>query len=102
MFFVDSGTGRVDGFEFEPSTGRLGDRRSFVAIPPEAGVPDGLTLDAQGGVWVSLWGGGAVHRYAPDGRLDLVVPLPVTHPTSCTFGGADSSATCTSPPRRSR
>jgi sugar lactone lactonase YvrE len=50
-----------------------------------------MTLDAEGGVWVALWGGGAVHRYAPDGRLDRVIRLPTAYPTSCVFGGADLS-----------
>ena len=52
-------------------------------------MPDGLTLDAAGYIWVSLWGGGGVRRYAPDGTLDSIIRLPTTYPTSCTFGGAD-------------
>src|SRR5690606_23170403 len=64
-------------------------REPFVEIPTEVGLPDGLALDAEGGVWVALWGGSAVHRYGPDGRLDAVVELPVRQPTSCAFGGPD-------------
>ena len=45
-------------------------------------------MDAEGGVWVALYGGGAVRRYAPSGELDAVVELPVTNVTACTFGGA--------------
>jgi sugar lactone lactonase YvrE len=89
MYYVDSETGRIDGFDFDLASGGIGHRHPFATIPSEAGVPDGLTVDAEGGVWVALWGGGALHRYAPDGQLDRVVPLPVTHPTSCTFGGPD-------------
>lgn len=89
MFFIDSPTQRVDLFDFDVASGTLANRRPFVQIPAEAGVPDGLTLDADDHVWVSLWNGGALHRYAPDGSLDMVVRLPVTHPTSCAFGGAD-------------
>jgi sugar lactone lactonase YvrE len=59
----------------------------FVEIPEEAGHPDGLTVDAQGGVWVALYGGGAVRRYRPDGELDEVVEVPTGHVTACTFGG---------------
>ncbi len=43
-------------------------RRPFVAIDPDDGMPDGLTVDAEGGVWVALWGGGAVRRYSPTAR----------------------------------
>jgi sugar lactone lactonase YvrE len=89
MYYVESGTGRVDVFDFDRSLGEIENRRSFVCIPPECGVPDGLTIDSEEFVWVALWGGGAVHRYAPDGSLDAIVRLPVTHPTSCAFGGKD-------------
>jgi len=83
-YYVDSATQRIDQF-----TGDLADRRPFVTVPKEAGTPDGLCLDAEGGVWVALWDGGAVHRYGPDGSLDAVIPMPVTRPTACAFGGPD-------------
>ena len=70
------------------ATGSIANRRTFVEVPADAGVPDGLTVDAAGFVWLALWGGAALRRYAPDGTLERVVPLPVTHPTSCAFGGA--------------
>jgi len=89
MYFVDSPTQRVDALDFDPATGTLGERRTFATIDPRDGMPDGLTVDAEGGVWVCLFGGGAIRRYDERGRLDAIVQLPVTNPTSATFGGAE-------------
>jgi len=88
MYYVDSPTRRIDVFDFDLATGSIANRRMFVEVPADAGIPDGLTVDAAGYVWLALWGGAALRRYAPDGTLERVVPLPVTHPTSCAFGGA--------------
>ena len=66
----------------------LHDRRPFVSIPDE-GRPDGLTVDAEGGVWTALADRGAVHRYTADGVLDAVVEVPVRKVTARTFGGDD-------------
>jgi sugar lactone lactonase YvrE len=89
MYLNDSPTRQVDVFDHDPSTGAVTGRRPFARIDSADGAPDGLTVDADGGVWVALFGGGQVRRYSPDGRLDVVVPLPVTNVTSLTFGGPD-------------
>ncbi len=89
MYYVDSGSGRIDVFDWDLGAGLVSNRRPFVHFPAQAGVPDGLTVDAEGGVWVALWGGGAIHRYRPDSTLDRVFLMPVSHPTSCAFGGPD-------------
>jgi sugar lactone lactonase YvrE len=89
MFYIDSPTQTIDVFDVDPASGTIANRRPFVRIAEHLGAPDGLTIDADEHVWVALWGGSAVHRYAPDGALDGVVRLPASHPTSCTFGGAD-------------
>ncbi|SHN47403.1 SMP-30/gluconolactonase/LRE family protein [Cryptosporangium aurantiacum] len=92
-FFVDSPTERIDVFDADPATGTLHDRRPFVQI--RDGTPDGLTIDADGGVWVALYGAGAVHRYDRHGALDLVVEVPVSQPTSCAFVDRDLFITTT-------
>ncbi|WP_243788477.1 SMP-30/gluconolactonase/LRE family protein [Saccharopolyspora gloriosae] len=86
-YYVDTPTQRVDAFAYRD--GDLADRGPLVRIDPELGSPDGLTVDAEGCVWVALWGGAAVHRYAPDGGLLAVVELPVPRVTACAFGGGD-------------
>jgi sugar lactone lactonase YvrE len=87
MYFVDSVTHRVDVFDFDPVGGGLSGRRPFAAVDPADGLPDGLAVDAEGGVWVCLFGGAALHRYDAAGALDAVVRLPVTNPTCPCFGG---------------
>ncbi|TDC86080.1 SMP-30/gluconolactonase/LRE family protein [Actinomadura sp. 7K507] len=81
-YYADTATGRVDVFDYDRERGLTG-RRPFAAVP----APDGLTVDEEGGVWVALYGGGSVRRYAPDGTLDEVVEVPVTKTTACAFGG---------------
>jgi sugar lactone lactonase YvrE len=90
-FYVDSPTHGIDAFAFEGASGELGERRRFADIEEHLGMPDGIAVDSQGGVWVALWDGGAVRRYAPDGTLDAVVPLPCGRVTACAFGGDDLS-----------
>jgi sugar lactone lactonase YvrE len=86
MYLADSGTGDVYAFDFDPATGNLGRRRTVVHISTPNAVPDGLTVDHQGNIWVALWDGGALARYHPDGSLLASIPLPVDRPTSCAFG----------------
>lgn len=89
MYYIDSPEQRVDVFRYDVATGEIADRRPFVAIDPADGLPDGMTVDADGCVWVALFGGGALRRYDPDGTLMTVLELPVRHPTSIAFGGPD-------------
>ena len=89
FYYADSLSGGVDTFGTDPDTGALSGRRRFISVP--GGIPDGLTLDAEGCLWLALWGTGELHRYTPDGTLDTVVRLPVSQVTSAAFGGADLS-----------
>lgn len=85
-YYNDTETSRVDVFDYDRETGLTG-RRAFVHIPPGEGRPDGLTVDADGGVWVALNHSGTVRRYTPDGRVDAVIEVPPRQVTACTFGG---------------
>ena len=87
VYYNDTATYRVDVFDYDPVRG-LVDRRPFVDLADERLRPDGLTVDAEGGVWVALSNGGSVRRYTSEGRLDEVVGLPARKVTACTFGGA--------------
>jgi sugar lactone lactonase YvrE len=89
MFFIDSLTYRIDVFDYDLPTGEIAFRRPLIVIDPDDGLPDGLAVDADGGIWVCLFGGGAIRRYRADGSLDLHIELPVTNPTCPTFGGED-------------
>ena len=68
--------------------GSLGPRTIW-ADRHSRGSPDGSAMDAEGYVWNARWGGGCLLRFAPDGSLDRVIELPVSHPTSCVFGGPE-------------
>ena len=86
FFHVDSLLSRVDVYATDEDTGEMIGRRGALAVPGP-GIPDGLSLDAEGCLWVAMWGGGEVRRISPDGRVDRVVRLPVSQVTSVAFGG---------------
>jgi sugar lactone lactonase YvrE len=86
MYYVDSLTYRVDVFDFD---GVPSGRRPFVAVDRADGIPDGLAVDDEGGVWLALYGGACVRRYDAGGALDRVVELPAENVTACCFGGPD-------------
>jgi len=88
-FYNDTPTGRVAVFDFDTSDGTFHDQRDFVVLPDGVGLPDGMAIDAEDGIWVALWGGSAVHRYDSSGRLSEVIDLPASKVTCPTFGGPD-------------
>jgi sugar lactone lactonase YvrE len=87
MYFIDSATQGVDVFDYDTGTGSAGNRKRLVTIDPAHGIPDGMTIDEKGNLWVACFGGAAVRCYSPAGeQLDEVL-FPVTQVTSCAFGG---------------
>ena len=89
MYLSDSGTATIDAFDFDGVTGAISRRRTLVHIDQPGMAPDGLTVDGQGDIWVGMYNGWGVHRYAPDGSLRGRVDIPVAQATSCAFGGPD-------------
>ncbi|CAH2604764.1 6-deoxy-6-sulfogluconolactonase [Rhodovastum atsumiense] len=88
FYLADSPTRTIQAFPYDPATGEIGPAACFARIEPP-GVPDGATVDAGGYLWSAEHGGGRITRYAPDGRVDRRLELPVSQPTSCAFGGPD-------------
>lgn len=87
LYFVDTPTLRIDMFDYDPDSGTATGRRPFVDLTGAPGRPDGLTVDAEGGVWVAVVRGNEIRRYDDRGRLDEVIAMPTPLVTSCAFGG---------------
>jgi sugar lactone lactonase YvrE len=90
FYYTDSSTYSIFAYDFNAENGQISNGRMFIETPKNY-VPDGLTVDADGFVWSAMWDGWKIVRFAPNGRIDLEIPLPVQRPTSCTFGGEDLS-----------
>lgn len=89
LYFADSTARQIYAYDVHPISGELFRKRSFVRIPPHEGIPDGLTVDAEGFVWSAQWYGAQVVRYDPDGTVERRIKLPVTQITNVAFGGKD-------------
>ena len=87
MYFTDSGHGVIYAFDFDIDAGEIHNKRMFATVDEADGMPDGLTVDAEGFVWGAHWDGWRITRYDPDGRIDRIISLPVPNVTSVTFGG---------------
>ncbi len=87
MYYTDSGPREIYLFDYDEATGALSNRRLFARVPEGEGVPDGMTVDAEGRVWSARWDGGCVVRYAPDGAEERRIELPARKVSCPTFGG---------------
>ena len=90
MYYIDTPTMAVQAFDYDNASGEIDDPRVIIRFPTGRGGPDGMTIDAEGKLWVAVWGGGCVHRYDPaTGVLLQVVAVPAPFTSSCAFGGPE-------------
>ena len=87
MYLADSGPRVIHAFAFDEEGGTISDGRVLVTVAEEIGAPDGMTVDADGDLWVAIFGGGRVHRYSPEGPLRQALTFPAAQTTSCAFAG---------------
>lgn len=89
LYYIDSPTKRIDRFTVDPVSGRISERRTVIEIDEPGVVPDGMTIDEEGMLWVAEWGGWKVSRWNPHtGQRLMIIEVPAQHVTSCAFGGA--------------
>ena len=86
MYHTDTGLRTVFAFDID-EYGELAGKRVFLSFEEEWGYPDGMTTDAEGGLWIAHWGGGRISRFRPDGRLDRSIWIPASNVTSVVFAG---------------
>jgi sugar lactone lactonase YvrE len=89
LYLTDSADRRIYAYRYDAETVAVSSRRTFVQLTMEDGLPDGLTVDAEGFVWSAQWFGGCICRYDPDGVLERKISLPAKQTSSLTFGGPD-------------
>lgn len=88
FYHTDTPTGRVCAFDYIPESGDIARRRVVAEIPGSWGLPDGMTVDTEGQLWLALWGGGRVIRIDPStSAISYELLVPAKNVTSCTFGG---------------
>ncbi|CDZ77345.1 L-arabinolactonase [Legionella massiliensis] len=89
MYFIDSLAYKSYRYRFDLEKGTITNRTDFINFPREEGIPDGMTVDAEGFLWIALWDGWCVNRYSPQGEKVGSIKLPVPRPTSLAFGNKD-------------
>jgi sugar lactone lactonase YvrE len=89
FYLIDTIAGELNVFDVEPDRLAPVNRRLLTRFPAETGLPDGMTIDTDGCLWIAMWGGGRLVRISPEGRMLKEIPMPTEQPSSCTFGGPD-------------
>lgn len=90
LYLTDTGTATVYRLPYDVATGSAGEPEPFLSFAPGGPKPDGTTVDADGCLWVALYGGGAVLRFAPDGTPLGAVRVPTAQVTCLGFGARGS------------
>jgi D-xylonolactonase len=91
MYYTDSRKRHIYLFDYDQTTGALTNQRLFIETPEGAGVPDGMTVDAEGHIWSARWNGSALYRYSPDGKEEMRIEFPAKKVSSVIFAGDDYS-----------
>ena len=89
MYFTDSRAREICIFDYDRQSGEISNGRLFVRVAESLGIPDGMTVDAEGHVWSALWDGSSLVRFRPDGTLERRIKIPAPKVSSMTFGGPD-------------
>jgi sugar lactone lactonase YvrE len=89
LYHTDTTARTIYLFDYDRKHGEISNRRVFVQVPDEEGLPDGLTVDSQGYVWSAQWDGSAIVRYTPKGKVDRRIAIPAKKVSSLAFGGED-------------
>lgn len=89
LYFTDSISRLIYRYDYDANEGSVSNRRVFVRVPPSEGLPDGLTVDAEGFVWSAQWYGKCIVRYDPDGKMERRIETPAKQTSSLAFGGPD-------------
>lgn len=90
MYYIDTSLGNVRAYDYDQVSGDISNERVIIEVPQSMGYPDGMTIDAEGKLWIALWNGHAVSRWDPEtGQLLQKIEVPALNVTSCAFGGPD-------------
>ena len=89
LYYTDSAKREIYRFDYDVGSGDLTNRWLFVRTPENEGVPDGLTVDTEGGIWSARWDGGVLVRFTPDGKEERRIQFPAKKVSCVTYGGAD-------------
>jgi sugar lactone lactonase YvrE len=87
LYVSDQRHRQIIALDYDASSGEVSNRRIFAQVPEDQGMPDGITVDAEGFIWSGHWDGWRLTRYDPDGKIECQILFPVQHVISCAFGG---------------